>query len=53
MGNFSTNHPLSGLNANLIACINTAVSEWSNVVYNISVDVYIPTAPPPTLELRK
>ena len=56
IGNFYANHPLSGgENANHIACINsvTNITEWSNVVYNVSVDVYVPTEPPPTVEPRE
>ena len=51
--NFYANHPLSeGVNANSIACINSNITEWFSVVYNVSVDVYIPTKPPPTVEPR-
>ena len=53
MGNFYANHPLSGPTANSIACLNFDVTEWSNVVYNISSDIYIPTSPPPTIEPGK
>ena len=53
VGNFFENHPLSGSSANSIACINTGVTEFSNVVYNVSIDVYIPTDTPPTVEPRK
>lgn len=50
VGDFYANHPLSGNSANSIACINSDVTEWSNVLYNISIDVYITTDPPPTIE---
>ena len=53
VGDFYENHPLSGANANSIACLNTNVTEWSNVIYNVSIDTYIPTDPPPTVEPRK
>jgi hypothetical protein len=54
VGNFYDNHPLSGTSsANLVACLNSGVTVWSNVVYNVSVGVYIPTEPPPTVEPRK
>ena len=53
IGNFSENHPLSGDNANSIACINTGVTEYSNVVYNVSIDDYISTDSPPTIEPRR
>ena len=53
VGGFYENHPLSGQTASRIACINGDITEWSNVVYNVSIDVYIPTEPPPTVEPRK
>ena len=53
VGNFSENHPLSGDIAKNIACINLNITEWSNVVYGVSTDDYIPTDPPPTVEPRK
>ena len=53
VGNFYANHPLSGQNARNIACQNLQTMEWSNVVYNISCDVCIPTEAPPTIEPRK
>ena len=53
VGNFYANHPLSGSSASAIACLNSGVTEWSNVVYNISCDECIPTLPPPTVEPRK
>ncbi len=55
VGNFYANHPLSGTSSvNSIACLNSGVTEWSNVVYNISCDLNcIPTEPPPTIEPRK
>ena len=53
VGDFFENHPLSGDNANSIACINFGVTDFTNVVYNISIDVYIPTDSPPTIEPRK
>ena len=39
-----------GANANSIACINSNITEWSVVVYNVSIDAYIPIQPPPTVE---
>ena len=55
VGNFFENHLLSGDNANSIACINLGVTEFTNVVYNISIDVYIstdlPTVQPSESEL--
>jgi hypothetical protein len=55
VGNFYANHPLSRTSSvNSIACLNFDVTEWSNVVYNISCDLNcIPTEPPPTAEPRK
>ena len=53
VGNFYANHPFSGLNAKNIACLNAGVTEWSNVVYNVSCDVCIATQPPPTIEPRR
>ena len=53
MGDFFANHPLSGVTATSIACANIGVTEWSNLVYNVSAEVYIPTEPPPTIEPRK
>ena len=53
VGGFYENHPLSGATANSIACINTGVTEWSNVIYNVSIDTYIPTGQPPTNESGK
>ena len=53
MGGFYANHILSGPSASSIACINSDITEWSNVVYNVSTDTYIPTDPPPTIEPRK
>ena len=53
VGGFYENHPLSGAAANSIACINTGVTEWSNVIYNVSIDTYIPTGQPPTNESGK
>ena len=50
IGGFYQNHPLSGAAANTIACINTGVTEWSNVIYNVSIDTYISTGQPPTNE---
>ena len=50
VGNFYQNHPLSGDFANSIACINTGVTEWSNVIYNVSIDMYFPTGQPTTTE---
>ena len=53
VGGFYQNHPLSGTFANSIACVNTGVTEWSNVIYNVSIDTYIPTGQPPTNESGK
>ena len=53
IGNFFENHPLSGDNANSIACVNSGVTDFSNVVYNVSINDYIPTDTPPTFEPRK
>ena len=54
VGNFYANHPLSGTNsANTIACLNSGVTEWFNVVYNVSCVDCIPTEPPPIVEPRK
>ena len=53
VGGFYANHPLSGGSANTIACLNSGVTEWSNVVYNISCYACTPTEPPPTVEPRK
>ena len=53
VGDFYANHPLSGGSASSVACLNSGVTEWSNVVYNISCDVCIPTESPPTVEPRK
>ena len=50
VGEFYANHPLSGGSVNTIACLNSGVTEWSNVVYNISCYACIPTEPPPTVE---
>ena len=47
VGDFYANHPFSGVNAKHIDCLNFGVLEWSNVVYNVSCDVCIPTEPPP------
>ena len=54
VGNFYANHPLSGTtSANAIACLNSDLTEWFNLVYNVSIGVYIPTEPPPTIEPRE
>ena len=54
MGNFYDNHPLSGTtSANAIACLNSGLTEWSNLIYNVSIGVYIPTEAPPTIEPRE
>ena len=53
MGNIFANHPLSGQNARNIACINQNVTEWSNVVFNLTAEDFIPTDPPSTVEPRK
>ena len=50
VGDFYENHPLSGDSANSIACLNTGVTEWSNVIYNVSIDIYLPTGQPITTE---
>ena len=50
LGGFYENHPLSGDSANTIACLNAGVTEWSNVIYNVSIDMYLPTGLPVTTE---
>ena len=52
VGNLYANHPLSGGIASSSACVNTGITEWSNVVYNVSIDSFIATEPPPTIEPR-
>ncbi len=50
-GDYFQNHPNTGsFLAHEIACLNGEVSEWYNVVYNISVDIQGTLAPPPTVE---
>ena len=53
VGNFYANHPRSGSDASTIACLNAGITEWSNVVYNVSCEVCIATEPPPTVEPRE
>ena len=53
-GDYYENHYLTGTDdAYNIACLNSPGSDWNNVIYNLSIDVLIPTIPPPTVEPRK
>ncbi len=56
-GQFFSNHSLSQMQdlngAPLIACSNSAASQWTNVVYNLSVDNPTGTEAPPTVEPRE
>ena len=53
-GEYFFNHPFSGSNDALdLACLNEPVTEWNNLVYNISIGTVIPTVPPSTVEPRK
>ena len=53
-GDYYENHILSVTSqASDIACVNSAFSEWSNVVYRLSVDFPENVTGPPTVEPRK
>lgn len=56
-GELYANHPLSqsqeSNGAPLIACSNSDISQWTNVVYNLSVANPTGTDAPPTVEPRE
>ena len=52
-GDFFANHDFNGATSENIDCINLPVSNYSNVIYQLSIlDITI-TSPPPTVEPRK
>ena len=52
-GDFFENHDFSGNSAENIDCINLPVSNYSNVVYQLSAGYITITNPPPTVEPSK
>ena len=52
-GDFFANHDFSGGSAESIDCINLPVSNYSNVVYQLSIEDITITEPPPTIEPGK
>ena len=52
-GDFFENHDFSGNFAESIDCINLPNSNYSNVVYQLSIEDITITEPPPTIEPGK
>lgn len=52
-GDFFANHDFSGGSAENIDCINLPASNYSNVVYQLSIEDITITDPPPTIEPGK
>lgn len=51
-GRIFENHPLSGRNARNIACTNAPVSNWTNVLYNLT-GFNVTLTEPATVEPRE